>query len=1176
MALLDILPSLENLPQYRGLIESLTYGNKSTGQIISNGLPYLISCLRKELNVPVLVLVPKPDDSRRLQDQLISWQGDDGSILHFPESDSLPFERHLSDRHTVQERLSVLSTLVTHSGNPLTIVSSISAVAQFTLNPQTLLNKMVTLIKGQSLNIESLIHNLVNMGYQLEPSVEIPGTISRRGGILDIFPATSVNPYRIELYGNQIDSMRTFDPLTQVSIEQVNTVYVNIAQEILPAFTDTSKVKKILSKLDMSECNKEHRDRINEEISSLIEGYYLKEVNLYTGFFCNGTIIDYMPSNSLLVMYQPSYIEDFALKIDTRTSQFLYTKTKRGELPLNFPSGHIFWPKLIKILNKTTHKLDLSEWGTNITPNKTNFSLPFKEAPSFFGKMDDFSKRIQSMSTEGKKLIVVTQHAKRLKGILKEHQIVTSTTKVSLSDNSAKISLIQGDLEEGFSLTMKGINITLITDREIFDYVKRRRSIRRAKIHRDAFLSEITPGDFVVHIEHGIARFLNTEERDMGTGLQEYLILEYADNDKLYVPMEQLDRVTAYISPLEVPAKVTRLGNQEWNRTKIKVARSAKEMAAELLSLYASREIVNGIASLPDSSWQKELEDSFPFEETLDQIVTINEVKEDMEQSKPMDRLVCGDVGYGKTEVALRAAFKAVMSSMQVAILVPTTVLAEQHYLTFSQRLKPFPIGIETLSRFRTNKEQKDILEDLRNGKVDICIGTHRLLQKDVLFNNLGLVIIDEEQRFGVDHKERFKKMRKEVDVLALSATPIPRTLHMSLSGVRDMSTIETPPEQRIPIKTYVSEYSNDVIRDAILRELDRQGQVFFVHNRVHNIDSIANSLTSMVPEARISVAHGRMPEGQLQDVMRKFSQGKADVLVCTTIIESGLDIPGVNTLIVNRADRFGLSQLYQLRGRIGRGSERAYAYFLIPQGRRLTETAEKRLKSILAATELGSGFRIAMQDLEIRGAGSLLGREQSGHIQAVGFDLYTRILSEAVMDLRFQQESIDDQSESKIVTTEKLLSNSDINIEIGIPASLPQDYISDLSNRLGIYKRLVIIEMPEVLDTIANELTDRFGPMPWQVKNLLYLTKLKLLSREANVKSIYRHDKYIDIRMLEEIGGAKIPLEKFLGPNITIGNKLIKFDTSRLKNQWEQLLEKLLLDLMTFRKNLLELKRTQ
>ena len=1089
---------------------------------------------------------------------------------------SLPFERHLSGRHTVQERLSILSTLVTYSGTPLTIVSSISAAAQFTINRDTLVNQMITLTKGQSLNIESLLQNLVNIGYQLEPSVEIPGTIGRRGGILDIFPAASPSPYRIELYGNQIDSIRTFDPLTQMSIEQVETVRVNIAQEILPSFVDASKVKTILNQLDMSGCNKEYRDRINEEISLLMEGYYIEEANLYTGFFCDGNIMDYIPSNTLLVMCRPSYIQDFALEVDIRTSQLLYSKMKRGELPLNFPSGHIFWPKLTKLLHNVPHKLDLSEWGSNINAHKKNFHLPFKEAPSFFGKMDNLAEGIRSLSDKGNKLIIVTQHAKRLEGILKDHQIATSKTKVSLSKHPAKVSLIQGNLEEGFSLAIKGITITLITDREIFNYVKRRRSTRRAKVHRDAFLSEIAPGDFVVHIEHGIARFLNTEERDMGTGSQEYLILEYADNDKLYVPMEQLDRVAPYISPIEIPTKVTRLGNQEWSRAKIKVARSAKEMAAELLSLYASREVVKGIASLPDSNWQTELEDSFPYEETIDQIVTINEVKEDMEQSKPMDRLVCGDVGYGKTEVALRAAFKAVMSGMQVAMLVPTTVLAEQHYLTFSQRLKPFPIGIETLSRFRTDKEQREILEGLGNSKVDICIGTHRLLQKDILFNNLGLVIIDEEQRFGVAHKERFKKMRKEVDVLALSATPIPRTLHMSLSGVRDMSTMETPPEQRIPVKTYVSEYSKDVIRESILRELDRQGQAFFVHNRVHNIDSIASSLMSIVPEARIGVAHGRMREGQLQDVMWRFSQGEIDVLVCTTIIESGLDIPGVNTLIVNRADRFGLSQLYQLRGRIGRGSERAYAYLLVPQGRRLTETAEKRLKSILAATELGSGFRIAMQDLEIRGAGSLLGREQSGHIQALGFDLYTRILSEAVMELRSQQESLVDQGEATIVDTEKLLGSTDIKIEIGIPASLPQDYISDLPTRLGIYKRLVVIEMPKALDAISEEMIDRFGPIPWQVKNLLYVTKLKLLSREADIKSIYRHGKYIDIRILEEIGGAKMPLQKLLGSNVTVGNNLIKFDISRLENQWEQQLERLLVDLGTFRRNLLDAKISQ
>ena len=558
----------------------------------------------------------------------------------------------------------------------------------------------------------------------------------------------------------------------------------------------------------------------------------------------------------------------------------------------------------------------------------------------------------------------------------------------------------------------------VFSDVEIFGVAKQRRTRRRSvRAARDAFLSELSPGDYVVHVEHGIGRFSGTVRgvkadagsravsRDNGEDDREYLAIEYANDDKLYVPLEHLDRVAPYIAPMDRPPSLTRLGTQEWRRAKARAERSTMEMASELLALYAARELAEGHSFVPDAQWQSELEESFPFEETPDQRRTIEEVKADMESPKPMDRLVCGDVGYGKTEIALRAAFKAVMDGKQVAVLVPTTVLAQQHYATFSQRLSAFPTRVEVLSRFRTPQEQRSVVDRLADGQVDICIGTHRLIQRDVRFKELGLVIVDEEQRFGVAHKERLKRMRSEVDVLTLTATPIPRSLHMALAGVRDMSTMETPPEERLPIKTYVSEMSDALIREAILREIDRQGQVYFLHNRVYNIDYMARHLSRLVPEARVGVGHGQMNEGELEDVMVEFAEGKLDVLVCTTIIESGLDIPNVNTLIINRADTLGLSQLYQLRGRVGRSARRAYCYLMVPPSGSLTEPAEKRLRAMLDASELGAGFRIAMKDLEIRGAGNILGAEQSGNIHAVGFDLYTRLLSNAVEELRARGE---------------------------------------------------------------------------------------------------------------------------------------------------------------------------
>ncbi len=1175
MLLKALSPLLGSAPQYQGLLSSLKGGGLPTVQTISNGLPYLLSCLWNDLGVPVLLLVPHPEDARRLQEQLLTWCGQGAPVLQFPEADALPFERLVSDAATVHQRLGTLAALLHGSDKPARpplVVSSIAAAAQRALSRQTMSETAHALQKGQRVDLESLISKWHSMGYRVERAVEVPGTVCRRGGIIDILPTGSSLPSRIELWGDEIDSIRLFDPASQRSIRETDSVTVMPAQEILPALTNPSEIKDLISQLDMSNCDTSVRSRIYEEISLLTSGHDIDDLNLYAGFFSRGAILDYLHPDGIVVLYRPSEIEQAALEADERTLHLRDTKENRGDLPKNFPSPHILWPDFQRLLKGPWRRLDVLQWGVEDSGHSTKpVLLPFTEPLGFYGKLEMLVKEVGGLVASGQRVVAVTQHAQRLAEILGEEKIPVVLSDSLKDVTPGTVSLVHGSLDEGFALSANGTTLTLLTDVEIFGVAKQRRYVRRSRMRREAFLSDIAPGDFVVHIEHGIARFLATEHMDLGSGVREYLVLEYAEGDKLYVPMDQLDRVAPYIAPVENPPSVTRLGTQEWSRAKARVERSAKEMAAALLSLYASREVVEGMSAAADSQWQGELEDSFPFEETPDQMTTINEVKADMERSKPMDRLVCGDVGYGKTEVALRAAFKAVMSGVQVAILVPTTVLAQQHYATFSERMSPFPVTVDVLSRFRTDKEQREIIEGLANGKVDICIGTHRLLQKDIFFKDLGLVVIDEEQRFGVEHKERFKNMRREVDVLALSATPIPRTLHMSLAGVRDMSTMETPPEERMSIKTYVSEYSDEIIREAILREMDRQGQVFFVHNRVYNIDFTANWLRALVPEVRIGVAHGQMPENQLEEVMLEFSQGNLDVLVCTTIIESGLDIPTVNTLIVNRADRFGLAQLYQLRGRVGRSSNRAYAYFLVPKGHRLTEAAEKRLKTILAATELGSGFRIAMRDLEIRGAGNLLGREQSGQIQAVGFDLYTRILSEAVKELRAKGEAQAAEGEEIAFDTERLLGGPEVKIDIGIPASLPEDYIEDLPTRLGVYKRLVSLGSMEDLDGMEEEIRDRFGPLTWQVKNLLYIVRLRLLARSAGVTSISRTDGQINIRLKDGVGGARMAVQRAMGAGVSVGNTLIKFDLAIDKDGWEEPLAEALESLAAFKERVLQ-----
>jgi len=592
---------------------------------------------------------------------------------------------------------------------------------------------------------------------------------------------------------------------------------------------------------------------------------------------------------------------------------------------------------------------------------------------------------------------------------------------------------------------------------------------------------------------------------------------------------------------------LSRLGTQEWTRTKQRAKEAAEDLAQELLSLYAAREVVPGFAFSRDTLWQQELEAAFPYVETPDQLEAQYQVKEDMEKVKPMDRLVCGDVGYGKTEVAIRAAFKTVMDNKQVAVLVPTTVLAQQHFSTFSDRLKAFPVRIEVLSRFRSPKEQRAILERLADGRVDICIGTHRLLQKDIRFKDLGLLIIDEEQRFGVAHKEYLKKMRREVDVLTLSATPIPRTLHMSLVGVRDMSTMETPPEERLPIKTYVAEYHERLVREAILRELERNGQVFFVHNRVQSIALVDSKLQLLVPEANIAIAHGQMPEEELERVMADFAQGKSDVLVCTTIIESGLDMPNVNTLIVNQADKFGLTQLYQLRGRVGRGANLAHAYFLYDREKHLTPTAQKRLRTIYEATELGAGFSIAMKDLEIRGAGTLLGTRQSGYISAIGFSLYCRLLAEAVEAQKARLAGV------KEATPPRLPAPA---IDLPLTAYIPEAYVADVETRLELYQKMVKLETAEQIATLAQEFSDRFGSLPVELENLLYAVKIKLLAAKAGIDSITTEHGQIVIRRFEGMAFDKQKLEPISKDGIKVGITQLTLNPKRLGGEWQKALE--------------------
>ena len=1164
MSLLGLTELLRQVDKYQALCSDLARGVSRQVQALEAAHPFIIAALWHHLQAPLLVVCPRPDDARRLYEQLLTWCGEDAPLYRFGETETLPFERLVADAATAHARLRTLAILRQWRADepPPLIVASGHAVGQKTLARSTFEETSHTLQPGQRVRLGELLSRWQALGYQAQRTVEVPGSMSHRGGNLDIYPPQAPLPLRIELWGEEIDSIRQFDPASQRSVAPVETVEVTPAQETLPPLADPLVVEAAIRQMDLSSCAPATQERIKEELALLAGGQTVEELPFYAGFFNQGCLLDYFPPEGVLLVGRPSEVEEAARETDRRALALREAKQGRGELPLGFPSSHLTWDQLRDTLHRE-RRLDLERWGAESVED-----LGFSVAPSYWGRMEPLAQEVAQALREGGRVVAVSHHAARLNTILKDYDIAALQTQSIEEVPSKGMKVVYGGLDQGFRLPLSDGPLLVLSDAEVFGSAKRRRPAatgRRQPLRYEALLTELEPGSYLVHTDHGIGRFAGTVKLAAEEGEKEYLVLEYAEGDKLYVPTDQLDRVAPYAAPGETPPTVTRLGTQEWVRAKERVKASTRQMAQELLELYATRQVLLGIAISPDSPWQQELEDSFPYVETPDQMTTIQDVKTDMEQARPMDRLVCGDVGYGKTEVALRAAFKAVMDGMQVAVLVPTTVLAQQHYATFAERLSPFPVTVDVLSRFRTEGEQQQVLQDLVRGKIDIIIGTHRLLQKDVAFKNLGLVVIDEEQRFGVAHKERLKRMRREVDVLALSATPIPRTFHMSLIGVRDMSTMETPPEERLPIKTYVSEYSEDLIRDAILRELNRGGQVFFLHNRVRNIHAVAEQVRRLVPEATLGIGHGQMPEEQLAQVMEDFSQGKVDVLVCTTIIESGLDMPNVNTLIIDRADALGLAQLYQLRGRIGRGAHRAYAYLLVPRGRRITEAAEKRLKTILAATELGAGFRIAMRDLEIRGAGNLLGPQQSGYIHAVGFDLYTRLLSEAVEEAKAQQAGADGGGAGEGLAV------SGIRVDLRLPTHLPEGYVSDLPTRLSLYQRFTAVKLPEDADTLSEELRDRFGSLPEAVQNLVYIVRLKAVAAQAEVEGVEQHGDTVVLKLGNWEGVDRAAIQRVVGGMGQVGHLQVRLDTRLMGQDWRQSLLMAVQRLASLRRELLE-----
>jgi len=1171
VSLSGLFDSLRPVPRYRALIEALRLGGSRRVSLLDSAKPYVLASLWRHLGRPMLVVCPRPDDARKLLEQLEAYCGEDDAIFHFAESEVLPYERLALDASTTHQRISALGAIRGHGvSSPPLIVASVMALMQRTLSPGLLDAQTHTVALNQKLQLEPLLQRWAKMGYRIEPAVEEPGTMSRRGGIIDIFPPGQAEPARIELWGDRVDSIRRFDIRTQRSTGELKSLTVLPAAEVLPALSDSAAINEAVRALDFSNAKTAERDRVDDDLAELLSGLSMDNASFYAGFFHRHTLLDFVKpgGDALVVLAEAAEAEEAARHWEAEAAKLRLAKQERGELPIGFPSSMADWASVRAQLDALPGRVDLTRY--HATDGDDVVRLPFTGAPNFSGRLEDLAKapRLNRLHPT----VIATQYSQRIAELMRDAGIGAHEERdLKSAPQPGEVTIVHGGVASGWTLLLDEETETpvlnLLSDAELFGTAKRRPTRARTRVpaHQRLAIEELTPGQYVVHIDHGIGNFVGTTSQQAGQdgAPREYLVLEYAEGDKLYVPMEHLDRVSAYMGGDEAQPSPTRLGTQEWSRTVARARESTKKLAVDLLAIYAQREMADGHAFSPDSPWQREMEDAFPYVETPDQAAAIDQVKADMEQVKPMDRLVCGDVGYGKTEVALRAAFKAVMDGKQVAVLVPTTVLAQQHYATFTERLRTFPARIETLSRFRSPHEQDEVIERLKKGEADIVIGTHRLVQKDVAFRDLGLVIIDEEHRFGVNHKERLRDLRKQVDVLTLTATPIPRTLYMAMSGVRDISTIETAPQERQPIKTFLAEHSDDLVREAILREMDRGGQVFYLHNRVKSIDLEADHIRQLVPEARVAIAHGQMAEEELERVMAEFADGEADVLVCTTIIESGLDIPTVNTLIVDHAERLGLAQLYQLRGRIGRRSLRGYAYLFVPRGRKLTDTAQRRLQTIVAATELGAGFRIAMKDLEIRGAGNILGAEQSGQIHAVGFDLYTRLLGEAVRELQAQGRG----------APQPVDGTPDPQVDLGLPAAIPEALVAHMPTRMAIYQQMAKARTVEDVDALTQDLRDRFGhQLPEDIYHLVYTVRVRVLARLARVEAVNRSSDRVTLKLRDEIGGARIPLEKALGHGVKVGNQQLHLPLEGNRVLWGQALLAVLERLRAFQHALPEL----
>ncbi|MCA1322073.1 transcription-repair coupling factor [Bacillus tianshenii] len=1098
-----------------GLEEQLVSG-------ISNSARSLfIASLYAERKAPVLLVTHNLYHAQKVYDDLASFLPEEELYL-YPVNDVLAAEIGIASPELKAQRIEALNHWATKNNG--IIITPIAGLKRMLPSKVKWQHSLLHIEVNKTIPLDNLADRLVRYGYQRVGMVATPGDFSIRGGIIDIYPLTEELAVRIELFDDEVESIRSFSVEDQRSQAHKESIAIGPATEILLTNEELERGRELLQKELSKSVAKVKNDKVKQllmenityELEQLDNGQVFSELYKYLSLFYEkpASLLDYVPENGVVVLDEISRIQETAESLDKEEAEWLVELLAEGKAVHDLKFSHSF-AQLVHSKKLPFIYLSLFLRHVPHTHPENLINLSSKSMQHFHGQMHLLKSEIDRWRKANYAIVVMASNQERmdkLESVLADYEVDVRKLSGGSSFSHGEVQIIEGDLQSGFELPMQ--KLAVLTEEELFKK-KAKKPKNRQKLsnaERIKNYSELNVGDYVVHINHGIGKYLGIETLDINGLHKDYIHIKYQGSDKLYVPVEQIDQVQKYVGSEGKEPKVYKLGGTDWKKVKSKVESSVQDIADDLIKLYAEREASEGFSFSPDGEMQRDFEASFPYQETEDQIRSIHEIKLDMERTRPMDRLLCGDVGYGKTEVAIRAAFKAIVDEKQVAILVPTTILAQQHYETIRERFQDFPINIGLLSRFRSRKQQTETMKGLANGTVDIVIGTHRLLSKDVKYQDLGLLIIDEEQRFGVTHKEKIKQLKANIDVLTLTATPIPRTLHMSMLGVRDLSVIETPPENRFPVQTYVMEYNGNLVKEAIERELARGGQVYFLYNRVEDIERKADEISMLVPDARVVYAHGKMTENELESVMLQFLEGEAEVLVSTTIIETGVDIPNVNTLIVFDADRMGLSQLYQLRGRVGRSNRVAYAYFTYRKDKVLTEVAEKRLQSIKEFTELGSGFKIAMRDLSIRGAGNLLGAQQHGFIDSVGFDMYSQMLKDAIEQRKGNPEKKKQRT---------------MEIDVELDAYIPESYIGDSKQKIDMYKRFRGIESPEDLKELRDEMKDRFGEYPQEVEYLFLVSEMKVYGMKEKVDSIKQTKQELVLLISEEasndIDGQKL-----------------------------------------------------